>query len=111
MPTASGTNAGPRGSIRCPAVSTRTPPLRDDDHRHTCRKKREQSLPVHRFQVLGARQVTDALLAEFGFLGPDATNAALVQSLGYALIARRLPGSRARFARNGPAGGADWKRR
>jgi hypothetical protein len=61
-------------------------PLRDDDPRHTCRKKGEQFPPVHRFQVLGARQVTDALLAEFGFLGPDATNAALVQSLGYALL-------------------------
>jgi hypothetical protein len=61
-------------------------PLRDDDPRHTCRKKDEQCPPVHRFQVLGARQVTDALLAEFGFLGPDATNAALVQSLGYALL-------------------------
>jgi hypothetical protein len=36
--------------------------------------------------MLGARQVTDALQAEFGFLGPDATNAALVQSLGYALL-------------------------
>jgi DEAD/DEAH box helicase domain-containing protein len=61
-------------------------PLRDDDPRHTCRKKGEPCPPVHRFQVLGARQVTDALLAEFGFLGPDATNAALVQSLGYALL-------------------------
>ena len=61
-------------------------PLRDGDSRHTCRKKGEACPPVHRFQVLGARQVTDALLAEFGFLGPDATNAALVQSLGYALL-------------------------
>jgi Lhr-like helicase len=61
-------------------------PLRDDDSRHTCRKKGEQCPPVHRFQVLGARQVTDALLAEFGFLGPDATNPALAQSLGYALL-------------------------
>lgn len=61
-------------------------PLRDDNPRHTCRKKDEKCPPVHRFQVLGARQVTDALLAEFGFLGPDATNAALVQSLGYALL-------------------------
>jgi hypothetical protein len=61
-------------------------PLRDDDPRHTCRKKGEPCPPVHRFQVLGARQVTDALLAEFGFLGPDATNSALVQSLGYALL-------------------------
>jgi hypothetical protein len=61
-------------------------PLRDDDPRHTCRKKGEQCPPVHRFQVLGARQVTDALLVEFGFFGPDATNAALVQSLGYALL-------------------------
>jgi hypothetical protein len=60
--------------------------LRDDDPRHTCRKSGEQCPPVHRFQVLGARQVTDALLAEFGFLGPDAENAALVQSLGYALL-------------------------
>lgn len=61
-------------------------PLRDDNPRHTCRKKGEKYPPVHRFQVLGARQVTDALLAEFGFLGPEATNAALVQSLGYALL-------------------------
>jgi hypothetical protein len=61
-------------------------PLRDDDPRHTCRKQGEPYLPVHRFQMLGARQVTDALQAEFGFLGPDATNAALVQSLGYALL-------------------------
>ncbi|MBA4190594.1 MAG: hypothetical protein C0467_21625 [Planctomycetaceae bacterium] len=61
-------------------------PLRDDDPRHTCRKKGEPCPPVHRFQVLGARQVTDALLAQFGFLGPDATNATLVQSLGYALL-------------------------
>jgi DEAD/DEAH box helicase domain-containing protein len=61
-------------------------PLRDDDPRHTCRKQGEPCPPVHRFQVLGARQVTDALLAEFGFIGPDATNAALVQTLGYALL-------------------------
>jgi Lhr-like helicase len=61
-------------------------PLRDDDPRHACRRKGEPCPPVHRFRVLGARQVTDALLMEFGFLGPDASDASLVQSLGYALL-------------------------
>jgi len=62
------------------------PPLRSRNERSMCREKGEACSPVRRFQVLGARQVTDSLLLEFGFLGRDAVDVALVQSLGYALL-------------------------
>lgn len=61
-------------------------PLRDPNTRRTCRHGREACPPVHRFQVLGARQVTDVLLAEFHFLGPDVSDPKIVQTLGYALL-------------------------
>jgi DEAD/DEAH box helicase domain-containing protein len=60
-------------------------PLRDPDQTHECRRNTPCS-PVHRFQVLAAKHLTDVLLAEFGFLGPEVKSPRIVQTLGYALL-------------------------
>jgi hypothetical protein len=74
-----------KGAETLPAGFESHAPLRDADPRHRCRKKDEKEVPKLRFQVLGAKQVTDVLMLEFGFLGTDAEKLPLVQTLGFAM--------------------------
>lgn len=74
-----------RGSTDLPSGFEDHPPLRDPNRKHRCRVG-GAAVPTLRQQILAARESTDVLLLEFdGCLGPDATDASLIQTLGYAL--------------------------
>jgi hypothetical protein len=73
-----------KGQSDLPSGFERHPPLRDANRNHRCWN--QKNLPVElRNQVLAAREVTDVLLLEFGCLGSEAADAALIQTLGFAL--------------------------
>jgi hypothetical protein len=76
-----------KGEVELPHGFAEHPPLRDPKPYHRCKGKAiDRPLLMMRNKILAARQVTDVLLLEFGgCLGTAASDAALVQTLGFAL--------------------------